>query len=51
MVVEAGGRDNEAEDEELGGGGEAAQLEPRPENSFWHVLGSHQAGPVSHYGN
>lgn len=50
-MVEAGGREDELEVEELAGAGEDAQLEPGPENCFWHVLGSHQAGPVSHCGN
>lgn len=50
-MVEAGGREDNIEVEELAGEGEDAQLEPGPENCFWHVPGSHQAGPVSHYGN
>ena len=48
MVVFEGGMDDAEEAAEAGGGGDA-QLEPRPENCFWHVFGSHQAGPVSHY--
>ena len=48
MVDVDGGRDDAGDAGRAGGAGDA-QLEPGPENCFWHVVGSHQAGPVSHY--
>ena len=50
VVVDAGGREDDIEEAEETGGSGDAQLEPGPENRFWHVVGSHQAGPVSHCG-
>ena len=50
MEVEFDGRTDDVGEDFRGGGGGDAQLEPGPENCFWHVFGSHQAGPVSHYG-
>ena len=47
MVDFEGGMDDAGEAAEAGDGD--AQLEPGPENCFWHVFGSHQAGRVSHY--
>ncbi len=48
VVVDVGGWEDETEKLEWDGGARAAQLEPAPENCFWQVAGSHQAGPVSH---
>ncbi len=45
-MVDVGGREDETEELEWDGD---AQLEPAPENCFWQVAGSHQAGPVSHW--
>ena len=48
MVVDFDGWLDDAGEAGRTGGGGDAQLEPEPENCFWHVFGSHQAGPVSH---
>ena len=49
MIDFGGGMDDTGEAGRIGGGGGGdAQVEPGPENFFWHVFGSHQAGPVSH---
>ena len=48
MVVDFDGWLDDAGEAGRTGGGGDAQLEPGPENCFWHVVGSHQAGPVSH---
>ena len=42
------GRGDDVEELEKVGGEESAQLEPGPENWVWQVVGSHQAGPISH---
>lgn len=47
MVDFDGGKDD-LEEAVLAGDARDAQLEPGPENCVWQVVGSHQAGPVSH---
>lgn len=47
-VVDVDGREDGMEELKYAGDARDAQLEPGPENCFWQVVGSHQAGPVSH---
>ena len=47
-VVDVDGREDGMEELKYAGDVRDAQLEPGPENCFWQVVGSHQAGPVSH---